>query len=131
MTAELALFEVFDNCMGCGRTLAGSACPWCAGRASGAEASQVALAAANRSRDLEWAERADLWLRTLAGWEIVQPITADDLIEAVGLPAGSENQIGARFQAWRKAGYIRQAGVETSKRPSNHGRLLRAWEVIA
>lgn len=124
-----ALFDIPANCMSCGRQNVLGICPWCSGKTTGADAAREAIAASNRKRDLEWSERADAWLDDMTDAGMV--ITADDLIEAVGLPTGSENQIGARFQAWRKAGYIRQAGVETSRRKSNHGRLLRAWEVVA
>lgn len=125
-----ALFDVDTACADCGRTTDHGTCPWCQSRTA-TQAAHAGMRAASANRDPEWTQRADEWLRTMRGWEIVQPLTADDLIEAIGLPAGSENQIGARFQSWRRAGYIRQAGFVTSKRRTNHGRVLRAWEVIA
>lgn len=120
-----ALFDVDPSCSDCGRDLVLGLCAWCAAKPTG----QTGIDAAHHARDLEWAHRANKWLDNCTDHGTV--ITADDLIAAVGLPTGSENQIGARFQAWRKAGFIRQAGVTTSTRRSNHGRLLRAWEVIA
>ena len=130
MTSELALFDADQptDCGHCGRQLVEQVCAWCSTR-SGADAARAAIAAANNARDLEWAHRADAWLDDMTDAGTV--ITADDLIDAVGLPLGSSNQIGARFQIWRKAGYIRAAGVDTSRRPSSHGRLLWAWEVVA
>lgn len=119
------LFDIEPPYNDCGRDLVHGLCPWCTGKPDG----QTGIDAAARNSDPEWAERADEWLGHSNAPGFV--ITADDLIEAIGLPTGSENQIGARFQTWRKAGRIRQAGVATSRRRSNHGRLLRAWEVIA
>lgn len=120
-----ALFDLEPPCDDCGRDRIHGLCAWCSSKPSG----QTGIDAADRTRDLEWAHRADHWLDACTDHGSV--FTADDLIAAIGLPTGSENQIGARFQAWRKAGYIRQAGVTTSTRRSNHGRLLRAWEVVA
>ena len=54
--------------------------------------------------------------------------TADDLVDAIGLPVGSSNQVGAFFHWLSKACIITFHGYTTSKRKSNHGRLIREWE---
>lgn len=123
MTATL--FDIDDkpahNC-------AGPTCSWCAWRERIA-AAEAGTAAANANRDLEWAQRADAWLADCVPAMAV--ITSDDLIDAVGLPVGSPNQIGARFKTWQRAGFIEMTGVTTSTRRTNHGRLLREWRAIA
>lgn len=122
-----ALFEVEPtSCVDCGRRLVDHACPWCATAPTG----PAAKAAAQSSLDVdpEWTHRAESWLGSLYVGVIV---TADDLVESIGLPTGSTNQVGARFSAWAKAGRLRVAGVTTSRRKESHGRLMRAWQVTA
>lgn len=114
------LFDVPQHCTDCGRELVSGLCAWCSSKA------RHPMEWLAPVKDLEWTHRADQWLTATQPGDV---ITADDLIDAIGLPMGSENQIGARFQSWRKAGYIRQAGYTTSTRASNHGRVLRQWEV--
>lgn len=79
------------------------------------------------SRDHYWSEQAEWWLKTLTNRG--ELITADDLIAQVGLPAGSANQVGARFTAWHRAGLIEPVGYVQSTRPSSNGRAVRQWRV--
>ena len=78
-------------------------------------------------KDPEYTLRATEWRRSL---EFGRIITADDLIEAHGLPMGSSNQVGALFNTWARLGAIRLAGVTQSRRDSNHARKVTLWEVV-
>lgn len=80
------------------------------------------------SKDPAWWHEAAQWLNT-------QPLgitfTADDLTNAIGLPHGTGNQVGACIRSWAAADRITPAGYETAARKSSHGRVLRVWQVIA
>lgn len=60
--------------------------------------------------------------------------SADDLIEAVGLPdigPNRNNVIGAWFNAMAKAGRIENTGKRRkSTRPEGHGRRIDVWRVL-
>ena len=59
-------------------------------------------------------------------------LTADDLVENVGKPAGHPNQIGALFRSWNSQGLIESQGdYVTSSRESNNGRSIRLWRRTA
>jgi len=77
--------------------------------------------------DPAWLEAATVWRRDHIGADI----TADDLVEAVGLPEGSPNQIGALFRKWAQMGLCRVVDYKKSQRNSNHARRILVWEVTA
>lgn len=120
-----ALFEVAAPCGRCGRVVdeTGS-CLWCATAPTGIEAAERAMAGVNR--DPEWAHRAARWI---GDQPIGSSFTADHLIDALGLPEGSENQVGATIRAWSSAKIIRPEGVTKARRKESHGRLIRVWKV--
>jgi len=95
-------------------------CSWLDGH----QAKQAGTTAANI--DPRWAIEAGQWRRTMVEGDL---FTADDLIDAIGLPDGHPNQIGALFALWHKAGTIRPRGTTASTRASNHARALRVWQV--
>jgi hypothetical protein len=79
----------------------------------------------------EWQEAAKLWLwRLPAG----RTFTAEDLVDAVGLPVGEEsagknNAVGALMNGIAKRGVIRNTSDYTkAKRPASHGRVIAVWE---
>ena len=76
--------------------------------------------------DPRWTIEAGEWRRTMIEGDL---FTADDLVEAVGLPDGHPNQIGALFRLWHKACLIRPRGQAPSIRASNHARMVKVWEV--
>lgn len=86
----------------------------------------VTQATAAVHRDLPWWKEADLWLE-------LQPLgslfTADDLVDCVGKPHGSPNQIGARIRGWARERAIAPHGYTQGTRPESHSRVLRVWEV--
>lgn len=124
MSAEL-LFATAAPCSDCGRPAEPDrGCPWCAGRTV-AEAKKTATRAAKI--DAEWQHRAVEFRRGLG---LGATFTADDLVEAVGLPIGSGNQVGALMHTWATRGWIVAAGFTVSARKSNHGRVLRQWQVV-
>jgi hypothetical protein len=96
-----------------------SFCEWLDGRA----AKTKAVKAVNF--DPRWLHEATEWRSTMVGREI----TADALIDVIGLPDGHPNQIGALFSKWAQSGFIRLVGVERSHRDSNHARQIRVWQV--
>ena len=77
----------------------------------------------------DWNERALEWLRGAYG-----AYTADDLIEAIGLPhevaSNRNNSVGAIFSAARKQGIIRRVGWAQSRRKESHGRVIAQWETM-
>ena len=108
------LFDVEHKCAG----------PWCRYCESNTGPEAKDLATESTLSDLEWAHRATAYLIYLGPHK---RFTADDLTTAVGLPMGSSNQVGALFLKWHKAKLIWPVGYVTSKRSSNHGRVLREW----
>jgi hypothetical protein len=61
-----------------------------------------------------------------------ETVTADTLIDAVGLPAGEvatnhNNAIGALFNRMARQGAIAEVGRVRSTRPSNMGRKISVW----
>ena len=79
--------------------------------------------------DPQWRVLATLWLKTI---DIGGLLTADLLIEDVGLPPGHPNSVGALFRAWAAAGRIKSQGnYVTSSRESNNGRSIRVWKRTA
>ena len=91
---------------------------------------ETALAAALAAKQ-EWTDVATLYLinSVCDGLEI----SADDLIQAVGLPSGEtvtncNNAVGALFHKWAKCGFIVESGRVRSNRASNCGREIRVWK---
>ena len=75
-------------------------------------------------RDPRWWHEANEFLDTLAAGAL---FTADDLVELIGLPDGSSNQVGACVRTWAAQDRTLPNGYETSRRHSNHGRVVRIW----
>lgn len=104
----------------------GPDCHFCAMNADGIGAKLDAIRAV--TKDPAWWAEADRWLE-------LQPIgdtfTADDLIDCIGKPAGSVNQIGARLRSWASQSAIAPVGYTEATRKESHGRVLRVWEVTA
>lgn len=79
--------------------------------------------------------RDDGWWAEAHAWLELQPLgltfTADDLVDAIGLPHGSTNQVGAIIRAWAVQDQINPVGYAEARRQSSHGRVLRIWQVIA
>lgn len=76
--------------------------------------------------DPRWLHEATEWRQTRIGLEV----TADDLIEAIGLPDGHPNQMGALWAMWAQSGFTRLVGTRPSRRDTNHARQIKVWEVI-
>lgn len=119
-----ALFDVLDpgkvrqsthSCTGPGCHF----CGWLDGHKAKVKATRAV------KYDPRWLHEATEWRRDQIG----NQITADDLIDAIGLPDGHPNQIGALFATWAQANLIRLAGVRRSHRDSNHARQIKVWEV--
>jgi len=77
-----------------------------------------------------WTVQAELAIKQLAHHRA--EFSADDLIELVGLPAGTEivngnNAVGALFRKFSRQGFIKHRGWVASSRPDNHGRQIRTW----
>ena len=90
------------------------------------------LLAATLAAKQEWTDAATLYLinSVCDGLEI----SADDLINAVGLPSGEtvsngNNAVGALFHKWSHCGFIVEAGRVRSSRASNCGREIRVWKL--
>lgn len=79
--------------------------------------------------------RDPAWWNEAARWINEQPIgtrfTADDLIDAIGMPHGSANQVGAQIRTWGVQDRTEPVGYSEARRHSSHGRVLRVWQVIA
>jgi hypothetical protein len=77
-------------------------------------------------RDHGWWAEATRWLDR-------QPLglrfTADDLVDAIGLPHGTSNQVGAAIRTWAVQDLIDPVGYTEATRHSSHGRVLRIWQV--
>lgn len=103
---------------------AGSACQVCELTRTGRAAKHAGTT--RTKHDHGWWAEAARWLGT-------QPIglrfTADDLTEAVGLPHGSANQVGACIRTWAVQDRITPVGYQEATRQSSHGRVLRIWQV--
>lgn len=95
-------------------------CEWLDGKAAKAKAVKAT------KLDPRWAHEAVEWRRSLDPHEI---FTADDLVDAIGLPDGHPNQIGALFRQWSEANVIKAVGYKASKRASNHARPIQVWQV--
>jgi hypothetical protein len=79
--------------------------------------------------DKNWRIQATIFRKSLA---IGGLFTADLLIEAIGLPDGHPNQIGALFRSWASMGVITSMGnYVLSTRQSNNGRSIRMWKRTA
>lgn len=102
---------------------AGPSCQFCAWL-DGHRAKE--LAHSRIKLDQRWVHDALDWRQKL---EPGTHITADDLIEAIGLPDGTPNQVGYLFATWKSAKVITAVGSVASKRRSNHARELTVWEV--
>lgn len=118
------LFDVFDpgkarqtthSCTGPGCHF----CEWLDGHKAKAKATRAV------NYDKRWLHEATEWRRSQIG----NQITADDLIDAIGLPDGHPNQIGALFNLWAQGGFTTLTGVRPSHRSSNHARQIRTWRV--
>ena len=122
-----ALFAIPASCGSCGRPETSSGCAWCATR-TGLQAQGRAVTAIRR--DPEWQARADDWLRELRDFgETGFLATSDALVEAIGLPDGSPNQVGAIFPRWARKGWVKAAGHTQATRKEAHGRWVRTWAV--
>jgi hypothetical protein len=78
----------------------------------------------------EWTQRATGALLTLA--QSGRQFTSDDLVEIVGLPAGTtrtaaNNAVGALFARYSRKHLITSCGVKATDRSSSHGRSIRIW----
>ena len=79
--------------------------------------------------DKSWRIQATIFRKSLA---IGGLFSADLLIEAIGLPDGHPNQIGALFRSWASMGVITSMGnYVVSTRESNNGRSIRMWKRTA
>lgn len=118
MTATLFdMVEPSRHTHACG----GPACRYCEMRDAPAA---KAAALAGVVRDMRWWKAADDWLDARPS---NVAFTADDLLDDIGLPDGSSNQVGARLRAWKASDEIYATEYVASRRPSNHGRVLMRW----
>lgn len=74
----------------------------------------------------DWHELALEWLGDASG-----DFSADDLVEAIGLPnavaTNRNNAVGAAFTSARRLGLIRRVGWIQSRRAESHGRVVALW----
>lgn len=116
-----ALFDLVDYqtpAHGC----AGDVCQVCALTRDGKEAKTRGTT--RTTKDARWWVEAGRFLKALAPGAL---FTADDLVQLIGLPDGSPNQVGACVRAWAAGDHIKAHGFEESTRKSNHGRVVRVW----
>ena len=116
-----ALFDVVDYqtpTHGC----AGDVCQVCELARTPADAKT--LGTARPKKDNRWWTEAGRFINQLGVGAL---FTADDLVELIGLPDGSPNQVGACVRAWAAGDLILAHGFEESTRKSNHGRIVRVW----
>ena len=116
-----ALFDVVDYqtpTHGC----AGDVCQVCELARTPADAKT--LGTARPKKDNRWWTEAGRFINQLGVGAL---FTADDLVELIGLPDGSPNQVGACVRAWAAADLIVHHDYEDSRRKSNHGRIVRVW----
>lgn len=93
-------------------------CEWLDGHAAKAKAQREVRI------DPRWSYDAGTWRRGLPEGAT---FTADDLIDALGLPDGHPNQVGAVINQWHKAHLIAYSGTAPSRRASNHARRIVVW----
>lgn len=99
----------------------------------------AALAAKDRGTALALSpQRLDEWrqefTRVVTTWaRLGQTFTSEDVVDAVGLPAGEHgtnrnNAVGAMMNALARRGVIRKTAKRVpSRRPSSHGAELIVW----
>ena len=81
---------------------------------------------------MSWREEAIEAGKTLA--RSGDPYTADDLIEAVGLPDehhspnGRNNAVGSIFRELKASGWIEEVGTARSRQPKRKGGLILVWK---
>ena len=119
MTALFDLADYQTPTHGC----AGDSCQVCQLVRDGQQAKR--LGTSKPKKDARWWVEAGRFLNTLAPGAL---FTADDLVDVIGLPDGSPNQVGACVRAWAAGDHIVAHGYEESKRKSNHGRIVRVWK---
>ena len=81
------------------------------------------------------ASAASAWHRAalhfIASLPRASRLTADNLVEALGLPNESatnrNNCVGSVFTAAHKAGLLERDGYRPSTRPESHGRVIALW----
>jgi hypothetical protein len=80
--------------------------------------------------------KADDWHDMALEWltEALGDFSADDLVEAIGLPnavaTNRNNAVGAAFTSARRLGLIRRVGWIQSRRAESHGRVVALWSRI-
>jgi hypothetical protein len=122
-----ALFEPVDYpATPAPHACAGSVCQVCELTRTSEQAKRVGTSKAKK--DAAWWDQAARWI---GQQPLGRRFTADDLIDAVGLPHGSPNQVGAQIRTWAVQDKTEPVGYAEAKRHSSHGRVLRVWQVIA
>lgn len=101
----------------------GPGCVFCATR-TGKQAADAAVKAI--TRDEAWWQAAQEWL---AAQPAGARFTADTLVDSIGKPTGSPNQIGAALRKWAFTDRITAVDITTGTRRESHARVLRVWEV--
>ena len=77
----------------------------------------------------EWALMAKATIIELASTG--QPFTADDVIEAIGLPSygvNANNAVGAAVSAFARKREIVRVGFVQAKRAQSNGRIISLWQ---
>lgn len=100
-------------------------CLFCAASNDGREAGRVASELAHMAADPEWAEKAWAWIVRKA--EAGEMFTADNLVEAVGMPDAHRNAVGGLIRRASTSKLIQSVGTTQSTRKETHGRLVRVW----
>lgn len=122
-----ALFEPVDYpASPAPHACSGASCQVCELTRTSAEAKN--LGTSKPKRDPQWWHAAAQWIETQP---LGRQFTADDLVEAIGLPHGSGNQVGAQIRTWAVQDRTEPIGYVEATRQSSHGRVLRVWQVIA
>ena len=86
-------------------------------------------AAERAERVQEWKAKAEAWLAAKYAGDI---FSADDLVEAIGLPdegVARNNVVGAWMAAKSRHGTITFRSFTRSRRVIGHGNLQRVWKV--
>jgi hypothetical protein len=104
--------------------------PRIARRAAQAEAER--LKTLGQGLAIEGAERwHDAALRWISKHPAGEVLSADDLVDAIGLPNVSDtnrnNAVGACITAAAKSGLIERVGWKKSERKLGHGRVIAVW----